>query len=97
VAGGSLPPNRFGLHETHGNLFEWCADIWHEDYNGAPTRGEAWTRGGGAERVLRGGSWHDPPNLCRSAARLKYDPREGEDFFGFRVALASEQEALPAD
>ncbi len=86
VAGGRLPPNHFGLHEMHGNLFEWCADAFHDNYTGAPTRGEAWTRGGTGERVLRGGSWHDPPNLCRSATRLKYDPKEGEDFFGFRVA-----------
>jgi formylglycine-generating enzyme required for sulfatase activity len=88
VAGGSLPPNRFGLHEMHGNLFEWCADAWHDDYTGAPTRGEAWTGGGSSAHVLRGGSWHDPPNLCRSAARLKSDPNEGEDYFGFRVALS---------
>jgi formylglycine-generating enzyme required for sulfatase activity len=88
VPGGSLPPNGFGVCEMHGNLFEWCADAWHEDYSGAPTRGEAWTRGGASERVLRGGSWHDPPNLCRSAGRLKFDPNEGEDYFGFRVALS---------
>ncbi len=91
VGGGSLPPNHFGLHEMHGNLFEWCADAWHDDYTGAPTQGEAWTRGSSRERVLRGGSWHDPPNLCRSAARLKFDPSEGEDYFGFRVALTMEE------
>ncbi len=87
VTPGSFPPNAFGLYDMHGNLMEWCQDRWHEDYTGAPTGGEAWMRGGTEERVIRGGSWHDPPDLCRSASRLKLMPSEGEDFMGFRVAL----------
>jgi formylglycine-generating enzyme required for sulfatase activity len=49
--------------------------------------GEAWEAKGSPRRVLRGGCWHDPPALCRSAARLQQDPTQGEDFFGMRVAL----------
>jgi formylglycine-generating enzyme required for sulfatase activity len=65
------------------------SEAWHEDYDGAPTDGRAWESRGTVHRVLRGGCWHDPPGLCRSAARLKQAPDQGEDFFGFRVALGS--------
>jgi len=84
---GSFPPNAFGLYDMHGNVWEWCADAWHDDYEGAPTDGAAWESGRAAHRVLRGGCWHDPPGLCRCATRLKQAPTEGEDFFGLRVAF----------
>jgi len=73
----------------HGNVWEWCADAWHDDYVGAPADGSIWERGATGDRALRGGCWHDPPDLCRSAARLRQAPDQGEDFFGFRVALSS--------
>lgn len=85
---GSFPPNAFGLCDMHGNLWEWCLDPWHEDYRGAPADGRAWEAGGHKSlRVLRGGSWHDTPNVCRSAVRLKLPYGDGDDFCGFRVAL----------
>ncbi|MBN1220206.1 MAG: formylglycine-generating enzyme family protein [Anaerolineae bacterium] len=86
---GSFSPNAFGLYDLHGNVWEWCADAWHDDYEGAPTDGGAWESRTVSAHVLRGGCWHDPPHLCRSAARLKHVPGEGEDYFGFRVALTS--------
>jgi formylglycine-generating enzyme required for sulfatase activity len=86
---GSFPPNAFGLYDMHGNLWEWCADAWHDTYAGAPLDGKAWESKDAAQRVLRGGSWHEPPDNCRSAVRLKSDPAYNEDLFGFRVAATS--------
>jgi formylglycine-generating enzyme required for sulfatase activity len=86
---GSFSPNAFGLYDMHGNVWEWCADGWHDNYADAPVDGSVWQTKAGSAGVLRGGCWHDPPNLCRSAARLKYVANEGEDLFGFRVALTS--------
>jgi formylglycine-generating enzyme required for sulfatase activity len=87
--GGVFPPNKFGLYDMHGNVWEWCADAWHDTYTGAPTDGNAWQSQNVTARVLRGGCWHDPPGLCRSTARLRQEPTDGEDFFGLRVALTS--------
>jgi formylglycine-generating enzyme required for sulfatase activity len=88
--GGAFPANEFGLYDMHGNLWEWCADAWHDDYNGAPVDGAAWQAGkSAAYRVTRGGSWHDTPDVCRSAARLKTLAAEGDDLIGFRVAATT--------
>ena len=84
---GAFPPNAFGLYDMHGNVWEGCADQWHEHYADAPVDGHPWeSNSTGIFRVACGGSWHDGPDLCRSAVRLKLNPREGDDFFGFRVA-----------
>jgi formylglycine-generating enzyme required for sulfatase activity len=85
---GQFPPNAFGLQEMHGTLWEWCADAWHDDYSGAPADGNAWQGGLRAEyRVARGGCWHDIPEVCRSAARLRAKADEGDEFMGLRVVL----------
>src|SRR5205823_8354125 len=59
TAAGSLGiANAFGLYDMHGNVYEWCMDNWHENYNGAPEDGSAWLKGGDQrKRVLRGGAW----------------------------------------
>jgi hypothetical protein len=61
---GSFKPNAFGLYEMHGNLWEWVEDCWHDNYLGAPADGSAWLQGGDSSyRVVRGGSWHNDPQL----------------------------------
>ena len=63
--------NGFGLSDMHGNVWEWCLDHWHENYEGAPTDGSAWLSEPDENlRVLRGGSWNDDPRNCRSASRV---------------------------
>jgi len=92
---GLFPPNAFGLYDMHGNVWEWCQDDWHDDYSGAPNDGSTWiNRKETTYKVMRGGSWHEPPQNCRSATRLRMEMSEAEDFFGFRIALSSLDEIL---
>ena len=72
---GQLQPNAFGLCDMHGSVWEWCADTWHENYDGAPTDGSAWERGDADWHVLRGGSWYNDANNLRCAVRLWCDGR----------------------
>jgi formylglycine-generating enzyme required for sulfatase activity len=86
---GSLnAANEYGLHDVHGNVWEWCQDHWHNNYQGAPENGSAWINTNAEEnktRVLRGGSWFTLPRDCRSAARDVSDPVIRYDVVGFRV------------
>ncbi|MEM1047775.1 MAG: formylglycine-generating enzyme family protein, partial [Pseudomonadota bacterium] len=84
---GSFAPNAFGLHDMHGNVYEWVMDPWHADYAGAPTDGSAWTEGGNEKlRVLRGGAWFVGPAGTRSAHRNYTGRVKRYSFVGFRVA-----------
>lgn len=86
---GSFKPNAFGLYDLHGNVWEWCADSWHNNYNGAPIDGSIWElRGDRSLKLLRGGSWNDHPPNCRSACRLRYQPDCKASIVGFRVAVS---------
>jgi formylglycine-generating enzyme required for sulfatase activity/tRNA A-37 threonylcarbamoyl transferase component Bud32 len=89
TAVGSFPPNSFGLYDMHGNVWEWCQDIWQDNYNGAPTDGSAWERGGSDHRVLRGGSCYDDAVSCRAAYRDGNSAGYLTGNWGFRVAVAS--------
>ena len=82
---GWFAANQFGLYDMAGNLFQWVQDCFHDDYNGAPTDGSAWTSGDCSKRVARGGSWLDDPRNLRSAYRLWGATDLRNDFFGFRV------------
>ncbi|ABG49918.1 serine/threonine protein kinase [Trichodesmium erythraeum IMS101] len=84
---GIFPPNAFGLYDMHGNVYEWCQDVGHENYNGAPTDGSAWETGGdSSSRVCRGGSWDYFPRRCRSADRDSYLSGEADNYsVGFRL------------
>ena len=84
---GRLANNRFGLHDVHGNVWEWVQDCWHGNYRGAPNDGSAWTHGGDCgKRVFRGGSWENESNHVRSAYRWGGDVRQRAASLGFRVA-----------
>jgi formylglycine-generating enzyme required for sulfatase activity len=86
---GSFPANAFGLHDMNGNVKEWCQDVWHKSYEGAPTDGSAWLEGGDQDwRILRGGSWDDYPVYCRSADRYRLAPGYADYDVGFRVVCA---------
>jgi len=87
---GTYPPNSLGLHDTHGNVWEWCLDVWHDDYEGAPTDGSAWMEEGALSyRLLRGGSWGTDPWYCRSACRNLNNPAYRYNYLGFRVVCAA--------
>ncbi|MEB3359180.1 MAG: formylglycine-generating enzyme family protein [Synechococcales bacterium] len=82
--------NKYGLHDMHGNVYEWCQDYWHENYVGAPTDGSAWTEGGdSSRRIIRGGSWLNDPWYCRSAYRARNAAGDRNDDIGFRVCCSA--------
>ena len=69
---GEKKPNPWGLYDMHGNVWEWCTDPWHDNYNGHPGDGSVWLPDGDFRaRVLRGGSWVDDPLELRSANRFR--------------------------
>jgi formylglycine-generating enzyme required for sulfatase activity len=89
---GSFPANDFGLYDMHGNVWEWCLDTWHGNYQGAPTDGTAWaTEGNSKLAMLRGGSWNSNPGYCRSACRDRWSPGIRGSDGGFRVVCEIEE------
>jgi formylglycine-generating enzyme required for sulfatase activity len=86
---GIFRPNAFGLYDMHGNVWEWCADYWHDNYDGAPTDGSAWISGGDSNsRLLRGGRWSSYPGYCRSAIRSSNSPDGRSFYIGFRIVVS---------
>lgn len=83
---GSFPPNAFGIHDMHGNVWEWVEDCWHEDYQNAPADGSARSTRRCRKRVLRGGGWANSPGGLRSAMRIPNGAGVSSDIVGFRVA-----------
>jgi formylglycine-generating enzyme required for sulfatase activity len=80
---GSYPPNAWGLHDMHGNTYEWCRDWYHRKLPGGYPDLYAATA---TSRVRRGGGWTGPGWPCRSAFRLRFEPERRYDHIGFRVA-----------
>jgi formylglycine-generating enzyme required for sulfatase activity len=81
----SFKPNAFGLDDMAGNVWQWVQDCYHDDYNGSPTDGSAWTSGDCSRRVVRAGSWYLPPRSVRSAYRFRLNADNQIIFLGFRV------------
>jgi formylglycine-generating enzyme required for sulfatase activity len=83
-------PNQFGLHNVYGNVWEWCADDWHDDYMDAPLDGSAW-RTGGKHGVNRGGGWNSKAYRCTSVYRRQF-PKVNEAWaLGVRPARSLDE------
>lgn len=86
---GKFPANPFGLFDMCGNVWQWCQDEWHNNYNKAPVDGSAWLDSYKIAFSLRGGSWNFFPGSCRSANRIRNLADCRSSNFGFRVVLVS--------
>jgi formylglycine-generating enzyme required for sulfatase activity len=88
---GQKLPNAWGLYDMHGNVWEWCADDWHDDYRGAPMDSQIRTKDinnyevSETNKSLRGGSWYDSERDCCSANRIGYTANNRGSFLGFRI------------
>jgi formylglycine-generating enzyme required for sulfatase activity len=79
-------PNRFGLYDMSGSVWEWTLDYWHPNYEGAPVDGASWDYDGDIDyRVLRGGSWDFPQRNCRYSVRIFEVPYKKRKDVGIRV------------
>jgi formylglycine-generating enzyme required for sulfatase activity len=87
---GLKNPNKFGLYDMSGNVWEWCEDQLHDNYENAPDDGIAWitdTADKSLHRVRRGGGYFDASGYCRSTNRYRDDPTFRYDFIGFRLVF----------
>lgn len=86
---GSFKPNAYGLYDVVGNVYEWCLDLMHLNYVGAPTDGSPWVTGGNPleERVYRGASYQQPKKEMTIAKRCWGEPTVRDNEHGFRVLL----------
>jgi len=95
---GLLLPNELGIYDMSGNVYEWCEDDWHKDYNSSarPDDGKAWVDDSNVEdkagyRVIRGGYYFSNAGYCRPAYRYYNSPSDRSYYIGFRVVLAPAQ------
>ncbi len=86
---GAKKPNAWKLFDVHGYLWEWCADAWHDTYEGAPSDGSAWSTEDAKKRVLRGGSWKDTAEQLTSSYRRAAAADLRDNAVGLRCVLAA--------
>ena len=87
---GEKSPNRWGVFDMHGNVWEWCGDWYSGSYQGGSAT-EPKGASTGSRRVIRGGSWGDGGHYCQSARRYGDSPSDRSSDLGFRVVLAPGQ------
>ena len=94
----SFAANGWGLHDMHGNVWEWCEDHWHDSYNLSPGDDQPWLTPAAVaddQRLLRGGSWIGDPGDCRSAYRSHDEAVIDDDDVGFRVVCLPKDPSFP--
>jgi len=82
---GEKKANKFGLYDMHGNVWEWCEDVWHDNYQGAPVDGSAWMSGDSLH-LLRGGAWFLSDDYLRCAGRSGFDTSNWYGSGGLRIS-----------
>jgi formylglycine-generating enzyme required for sulfatase activity len=88
---GQKEPNPWGLHDVHGNVWEWVQDWYSDSYYAESPTVDPQGPATGSNRVVRGGSWHQTATSWRSAFRKPYAPDYRGISIGFRVALTAER------
>jgi len=93
---GAYPANAWGLHDMHGNVWEWVEDCYRDRHTAVPNDGRAWLEGPCGARVMKGGSYADPMHELRAANRLPVRPEDRSPGFGLRLAVRLDGAWAPA-
>lgn len=93
---GSFHANSLGLHDMHGNVWEWTEDCWNENYEGAPKDGKAWKTGLCSHRVVRSGSWFDTSKYLQASTRWGNIATYFSATTGFRLVQELEEKQIYA-
>jgi formylglycine-generating enzyme required for sulfatase activity len=84
---GEKKPNAWGIHDMHGNVWEWCADVYEFGYYAKSPKDDPAGPAEGKPRAVRGGAWYNGPGSCRAGNRWGFDPAGATPLYGFRLAM----------